>query len=411
MNYGRRDTVITWACILLAAATPAVAGESFKKAITDGKFNVDVRYRYERVDQQFFANNANASTARLRLGYATGEYHGFSVLIEFAGLTTVGADNYNSTANGKTDYPVVADPDDQEFNQGYLAYSAPVETKLILGRQRINRINQRFIGAVSFRQLEQTFDAFAATGKPADGWSFFAGYLDNANRIFGEHNPDQTRAELNLSAPVFDASYETSAGTLTAYAYFLDIEDLPMTSNKSLGLRFAGERDVGERYVVHYAAEYADQSDYADAPSTVDASYHLLEAGFGWKQAVVKLGYESLGDGTWAFQTPLATLHKFNGWADRFLETPLTGLEDLYLFASGDVGKYKLIGAYHEFSSDSGGLDYGTEFDFALTRSYDIWSWRLQYAYYDTDANPPVPAPPPWTADVRIFWASVELKF
>ena len=31
-----------------------------------------------------------------------------------------------------------------------------------------------------------------------------------------------------------------------------------------------------------------------------------------------------------ALQTPLATLHKFNGWADLFLTTPNAGLEDAY---------------------------------------------------------------------------------
>ena len=50
-------------------------------------------------------------------------------------------------------------------------------------------------------------------------------------------------------------------------------------------------------------------------------------------------GYELLGsdDGKVAFNTPLATKHKFNGWADKFLGTPKEGLEDVYLTAKGKV--------------------------------------------------------------------------
>ena len=33
-------------------------------------------------------------------------------------------------------------------------------------------------------------------------------------------------------------------------------------------------------------------------------------------------------------QTPLATLHKFDGWADLFLTTPNKGLQDLYAGAA-----------------------------------------------------------------------------
>ena len=44
----------------------------------------------------------------------------------------------------------------------------------------------------------------------------------------------------------------------------------------------------------------------------------------------MKLGFERLeGNGTVALQTPLATLHAFNGWADKFLSTPANGLRDV----------------------------------------------------------------------------------
>jgi len=66
------------------------------------------------------------------------------------------------------------------------------------------------------------------------------------------------------------------------------------------------------------------------------------------------VGFESLGsdNGNYGFSTPLATLHKFNGWSDQFLGTPKQGLEDLYLSFAGKAmgGKWKVV--YHDFNAD-----------------------------------------------------------
>ena len=49
-----------------------------------------------------------------------------------------------------------------------------------------------------------------------------------------------------------------------------------------------------------------------------------------------KLGYEELGSnaGLYGLQTPLATLHAFNGWADKFLVTPVD-IPDVAAFTLG----------------------------------------------------------------------------
>src|SRR3546814_7821694 len=67
-------------------------------------------------------------------------------------------------------------------------------------------------------------------------------------------------------------------------------------------------------------------------------SADFVTAELGLDVAAFKLtgGYELLGSdggatgiaGGFAFQTPFATLHKFNGWADKFLTTPGTGIQD-----------------------------------------------------------------------------------
>ena len=89
-----------------------------------------------------------------------------------------------------------------------------------------------------------------------------------------------------------------------------------------------------------------------------------------------RVGYEVLeGDGTAALQTPLATLHAFNGFTDRFLATPAAGLTELYvkLAAKGTkdsaLAGFKLALAYHEFQADANGADYGNEWSVALARA------------------------------------------
>ena len=74
--------------------------------------------------------------------------------------------------------------------------------------------------------------------------------------------------------------------------------------------------------------------------------------------------------GNAAFQTPLATGHAFNGWADVFLVTPATGLQDLYVFAQVTLPKVEmpLKVVYHDFQADSGGADYGHEIDVLLKK-------------------------------------------
>jgi len=81
------------------------------------------------------------------------------------------------------------------------------------------------------------------------------------------------------------------------------------------------------------------------------------------------VGYDVLGsdDGVAGFRTPLATLHKFNGFADLFLGTPATGLEDFSVGVAGSIGRVKLVAAWHDFKSEEGSVDFGTEINLVAT--------------------------------------------
>ena len=145
-----------------------------------------------------------------------------------------------------------------------------------------------------------------------------------------------------------------AVGTLTAYGYLMDIESADAQSNETYGLRFAGKQALGKTVSLLYTLEYARQEDYADNPVEYDADYYMVEAGLALPAAVtLNLGQEMLeGDEESrgkAFRTPLATLHKFQGWADVFLATPSGGIQDSYAGASIVVAGVTAQAVWHDF--------------------------------------------------------------
>ncbi len=69
-----------------------------------GRFYIDARYRVESVSQDGFVEDALASTLRTRTGFQSGEYHGWSGLIEFEDIRIIGIDDFNSTANSRPNF-------------------------------------------------------------------------------------------------------------------------------------------------------------------------------------------------------------------------------------------------------------------------------------------------------------------
>ena len=142
---------------LLALSAPLAQAEDISQLFNDGKLILDARYRYEHVDQDNTLDHANAQTLRTRVGFQTGKWYGLSGLIEADNTSRIGDASYNNTRNGQRNYSVVADPDGSEINQALLRYDF-AQGNLVVGRQRINLDNQRFVGGVAWRQNEQTYD-------------------------------------------------------------------------------------------------------------------------------------------------------------------------------------------------------------------------------------------------------------
>ena len=389
-------TLLSLAVASSTLSHAALAEEAFSNLFTQGKPILDLRYRYEHVDQDNALNNANAQTIRTRVGFLSGKWYGLSALIEADNVSRIGDASYNSFRNGQTDYSVVADPDGTEINQALLRYEHKYGSA-VLGRQRINLDNQRFVGGVAWRQNEQTYDGVLGQLKPLEGLTLTYAYIDNINSIFGPGNGrfDTAANQANIEghSHLLNAQYVVMPElTVTAYQYRLGLDNLAAggQSSKTTGLRLNGAVS-GVSYALEYAKQ-SDLSDYADNTRDQDSDYYLAELGYMIKGVALKGGYEVLGGdegpGNRAFQTPLATKHAFQGWADIFLLTPPDGIKDAYVGGSAPLFGGILAAWYHDFRAEKGSSQYGEEID--LSYAHPVPGVKglvglVKYASYDAD--------------------------
>ncbi len=361
-------------------------GSNILDALGGGNVWLKSRYRYENVDQDGFSNEAHASTLRTVLGYETPAYLGWRGLIEFENVTVVGNDLYDSTVNGETTRPVVSDPETTEVNRAYVEWGGH-ESTIRIGRQRIVLGNKRFISNVAWRQNEQTYDAVSLQSLVLGSFDFFLAFLHNVNRVVGEESPvgDANMASFALHVER-DLAPDHKAW---AYWYRLDYDDLPSLSTSTVGLRLTGKARLGESDTLSYGLEGALQNDVEENPADIDASYEALELAWTRGAGRLALGYESLGGSGGvgeAFQTPLATLHAFNGWTDRFPVTPDTGLNDVFVTYERELGSTSVTLAVHDFSAEAGDADYGKEVGVHVVHEVsERVRLGIKYATYSAD--------------------------
>ena len=214
---------------VLASAAVARAGArrgDVGAALREGDLIVDLRARYESVEQGGFASSADALTNRLRAGFQTAPLKGTAFLAEGVIVDDL-VDDYNSTTNGQAEYPVVADPADfAAVNRLAVINKSLERTTLTFGRQRIIHDDQRFVGNVGWRQNEQTLDAlraqWAGTKLKTD-----LTYASQVNRVFG---PDSPQGKWEGDVTLASFAYTLPIGTLSLFDYYLDIDGVAAAS-------------------------------------------------------------------------------------------------------------------------------------------------------------------------------------
>ena len=325
---------------------------------------LEVRLRYEDVDQAGFANNASATTVRARYGWETGTWRGFKALVEGETVGRVGAYDFNDQVHPNPAYPVVADPNGTELNRLQLSWTASPALTATLGRQRLVQDDQRFLGAAAFRQDDQTFDAVAMAGT-VGSLTYTGGYLWRINRAFAQAQDWQSDSWYANATWAVSAAFKPQA-----FVYALEFDNAATQSSLTWGLRATGRIRPGP-WTLAYSGTFARQTDYRNNPANFDLNFWQAEASATYGVATVRLDHEVFqGNGARGFSTPLATLHAFQGWADAFLTTPANGIRDTNLglvlrptWRLGPMREVELTLRGHSFHADRTGQDLGSEID------------------------------------------------
>ena len=396
-----------------AMAAPALANDLADKIGIQGDAWVNARYRFEHVAQDGIAKDANAHTVRTRVGYETEDYYGFKLLGELEGNLNLGEENYNSRVNGRTNYPIVADPEGAEINRLHLTYTHDDQYQAVVGRQNIEFDNARHIGISDFRQNGRTFDAARLNLLPYSSFNLEAtyAYVDGIQTPLGSDAPN---GHHNHDTHLLHANLDVGPmGKWAAYTYLIDTPDVANDSSATYGLRYTNVYPVKDILKLGVAAEFAYQKDYGHSTLDYDARYYLAELNAQHKAVKYTAGYEVMtgeGGAGESFRTPLGRRHKHNGWADVFLTTPNTGLIDKYLKAETDFAfiepkfaNTKLAIAYHNYDAEKGSAAYGQEVNAQLSHDFSEHMYgSLTYANYDTHG---------FSRDIERVWVTLGVNF
>jgi hypothetical protein len=350
--------------ILAAAACSGAWAQDLVSAVAAGKPILEERLRYEDVDQGNFQRQAQAVTLRTHLGWETGAWNHLTGLVEGEAVSRLSAPTFNDGLNHRTAYPQIADPQMAEINRLQLAWAPVKAFDAVIGRQKLNIDDLRFIGSPSWRQDEQTFDAGRIDGTVGR----FSGtylYILKVDRNLAQTQDYNSRSHGATLA--FAAAPQLR---LEGFLYALDLKQAPSDSTLSQGVRITGQETLAPVKLA-YAASYASQTPYAANPASFRIPYWMGEVSAAAGPFSAKANYESLGsNGKRGFSTPLASLHQYQGWADAFTTTPTRGIDDFNVSLTwsptvrwGPVSAPQLFLRHHDFTYAHGQGGLGTEWD------------------------------------------------
>ncbi len=403
---------------MAASALHAQESSGFMDALAQTKPLVDIRLRYEEVEQTGILDNAHAETLRARLGAETGKFLDTSLLAEGEAMIRLDRDyRPDNAVPTYTRYPVVADPENYALNRLSLTNTSLPQTAITVGRQRIILDDQRFVGNSGWRQNEVTFDAARIVNQSISNLTVDLTFLNKVHRLYGVDSPQGTYKGDSYLANV---AYQLPiVGKLTAFAYLLDCDPIPgltgaldprRGSTSTYGGRLAGSWPLSA-VKLGYVASYASEKPRDDNPLKFSENYYLGEISASVKGVKLAGGEEVLqGNGTVGFATPLATLHAFQGWADKFLTTPPNGIKDRY-GSLGWTGAHLLqldslamTVVYHSFAAERISANYGSEWDLALSAKWHHYAAMLKYANYTAADTTPVSI----ARNTSKLWAQLE---
>ena len=397
------------ALLMTVQAASADELDSLGAALGGGKTNFATQARYESVESPNHARGqAKAMTLGTRLGYETGAYHDFAANVQVQGVwSNKQFDDNQANGNNNTGLNKVNDPGGVGVNSAHLIYRGIADTTLRQGRQIIRYDDDRWVGNVDWRQNWQSFDASSITNKSIADTTIQAAYVTNVNRPSGDgaaqsNSNGISSGNAHMKSTLVNINNKSlSFADIVAYSYRLDYTNpaqaaastgAPNTfgSTDTTGLKLAkGGIDVAG-YKFGWVAEMANQKNFKLNTTSYNARYTNINANVTvGSLGNFKIGQEVLGsDNSRSVQTPLSTLFAFNGWADKFLVTPTTGLKDSYVKYRNNAYGIVFGGDWHDFKSDVGGSKYGRELDLIAEKQIDkMFAVGARAARFKADSN------------------------
>lgn len=348
---------------------------------------IDIRARYEYGDMDGF-DPSHAFTIRERLGFKTKAWNGFSFLAEGEFTQSIIDDYHSGDAQAHPVDPsntTISDPENYELNQLFAQYAA-FDTTVKVGRQKIIYDNAAFIGNVGWRQNEQTYDAASISSTYFDDLTINYAYVNRVNRIFGTEATNFGRAaegDINL----LNLSYTgLKKVTLGAYAYLMDFDDAPPGwDNQTFGVSAKGKPT--EDLVLYGEFAWQEQAGPLDNQSAIYG--HTYAALTFLENQTVTLGFEYLDAG---FQTPLATVHAFNGFSDVLagprIAGTLPGLADLYVSHQVPIfWGMKWTNVLHAYGDNSISTNIGWEYNSVISKKFnENFSAMVEISHFETES-------------------------
>ncbi len=412
---------------LISGSTHTVKAQDLLGAsfIDNVKPYLEFRPRYEYVDVDGSSkDSANALTIRTKIGVKIGSLlgvQGLSAQIEAIDVSAL-IDNY---APQKSKYETVLDPHNTRITQAFVVYGMG-NYAFVAGRKYVIIDDHRFIGNVNWRQMPQSLGVVAVAGKPLPNLNFLLAGVYERKGIVDKLNVDWHMDKMPI---VLDVNYTYSpALKLKGFAYLLtDIHN-------TYGIKASGKISLGD-VKISYLGEYAKQTDPYEKDNLktkpdIDTDYYRVKLGASYGGFFGNVMYTMFGDADGkdaGFSTPLATLHKFDGWSDVLLKGAAKGfyygMNELCISAgykSKAIGK--LMVAYLNFKADKdqGALnskDIGSEIDVLYAKKLTKrLSFLAKAAFYSADDGYCIGATcnskkALGTKDVTKYWLQLDYKY
>jgi len=377
-------------CFLCGQESYAQDNEASLSWVPHPRISGDLRLRYQDLKRDDFDQDGQALTLRFKGNAEFDIFTQTTFLGEVEGNLAL-ISEFDDGSNGQSNFPFIPDPEGVELNRLQITTQIIPKTRVTLGRQRIALDDWRFIGSFPFRQNDQTFDALRVETRKFGPGILDVGYF---NKVLGPLGRDNVRGTFEGDSVFAHYNFATLIGRVSAFHYSLGLESGPKgplrqdASTNTTGLRVLGRRD-GDELSIAWQGSYAKQSDRSDNPKSYSAEYALAEISINPGKVTLKGRVEILGsDNGYSLQTPLASLHRFQGLADQFLQTPPDGLRDFSVFIGydfGDIGPFQRVTSFarhHWFHADVNRRAYGDELNLSLSGKINNVGMSLEFANY-----------------------------